>query len=202
MSSLVVRESSNATQAAQQQLVGPVLDPSRDGGVSGSSGRRVVFEATVLGWIVRRRDDDAVRQIGRAAAVVRQDRMRDGRRWRVAVGSINCTLDTVPGEHFEGRLKGRVGKRVRVLADIKRTGDLLRCPVFTYRLRDGQDMRLIESAAKRRPSVTARAEANALLAIVGVWRTRVVLVAKSIDINKRVLPSVRAGQRVHPHQSL
>src|SRR6185436_5235617 len=49
--------------ASAQHLVGPVLDPFRDVGVGRAAVGRVVFEAAILGRVVRRRDHDAVREV-------------------------------------------------------------------------------------------------------------------------------------------
>src|SRR5262244_390822 len=46
--------------ATAQQFVGTLLDPSRHIGVGRAAVDRVVLEATVLGWVVRRRDHYAV----------------------------------------------------------------------------------------------------------------------------------------------
>src|ERR1700721_98626 len=54
--------------ARSQQIVRPGLDPLRHVGVRGSAVRRVVFEAPVIGRIVRGRNDDAVGEAALAAA--------------------------------------------------------------------------------------------------------------------------------------
>ncbi len=67
--------------AGRQELVGAALDGRGDVGVGRSAVGRVVFEAPVGRRVVRRRDDDAVGQLGRvrAPAIPRQDGVRDGR---------------------------------------------------------------------------------------------------------------------------
>ncbi len=57
---LLVRESTDAPQLLRDQLIRSRLNPTRDAGIGRASGRRVVFEAAVLGRIVRRCDDDPV----------------------------------------------------------------------------------------------------------------------------------------------
>src|ERR1035441_9184256 len=56
----VVVEALHFGQAVGDELVGAVLDPPGRGCVGGASVGRVVLEAAVFGWIVRRRYDDAV----------------------------------------------------------------------------------------------------------------------------------------------
>ena len=63
------------TGSQPQQLVGSGLDPLRHIRVRGAAVGRVVFEAAVIGRIVRGRDDDTVGETGFAAAVIGQDGM-------------------------------------------------------------------------------------------------------------------------------
>ena len=58
---LRVWQPSHPDVAVAQERVGPFLDPRRHVGVGRAAVRRVVLEAAVLGRVVRRRDDDAVR---------------------------------------------------------------------------------------------------------------------------------------------
>src|SRR5262245_56471177 len=75
------RHSPYAGIAVPQQVIGPVLDPLGYVDVSRAAIGRVVLEAAVLGRVVRRRDDDAVREILLTAAVVNDNGSRnDGRR--------------------------------------------------------------------------------------------------------------------------
>ena len=121
----VERHALHAGVAAAQQLVGPVLDPPGDVGVGRAAVGRVVLEAAVLGRIVRRRDDDAVGEAGRAAAVVDEDGARDDRRRRDAVVALDDRLDAVGRQHFERRALGRRRQGVRVLAHEERAVDAL-----------------------------------------------------------------------------
>ena len=86
---------------AGEQLVGAVLNPARDVGVGRPAVRRVVLEAAVLGRVVRRRDDDAVGEDARAAAVAHEDRARDDRRRRHPAVALNDRLDAVARQHLE-----------------------------------------------------------------------------------------------------
>ena len=79
------------------------LDPRRHIAVGRAAVRRVVLEPAVLGRIVRRRDDDPIRLPGRAAAVVREDRMRDRPASACSPSSVvDEDLDVVGRQHFEG----------------------------------------------------------------------------------------------------
>ena len=99
-----------------QERIGPVLDPPCYVRVRRPAIRRIVFEPAVLGRIVRRRDDDAVRQPVLAVAVVDEDGPRNHRRGRHPVVGLDDGPDIVGGEHFERGALGRTGQRVRVLA--------------------------------------------------------------------------------------
>ncbi len=59
--------------AGLEQLIRTVLDPLCYIGIGWTAGGRVVFEASILGRIVRRRDDNAVGQVFFATAVVHED---------------------------------------------------------------------------------------------------------------------------------
>src|SRR4029077_5514246 len=88
----------NALLTGAQQLVRAVLNPVGDIGVGRSSVRWIVFE-TAIGWrVVRRGDDDAICKSLRPTPVVPKNGVRNYRRWREAVISLNICLDTVCGQ--------------------------------------------------------------------------------------------------------
>ena len=110
------REPAHAGVAGAQELVRAVLHPACHVRVGRSAVRRVVLEAAVGRRVVRRRHDDAVREVLAPATVVDEDRARDHGRRRNAVRALNDRVDAVRGEHLErGALRGR-GERVCVLA--------------------------------------------------------------------------------------
>ncbi len=112
--------------------------------------------------IVGRRHDDAVGQPVAAAAVVRQDRVgNDGGR-RVAAGGVHPDLHAVFREHLERAREGRLRQRVGVDPEEERPVDPLPLPVEADRLRDGEDVRLVERVVERRAAVPRRAECDAL----------------------------------------
>ena len=112
---------------SRSSVVGTILDPLRHVGIGRTAIGRVVLEAAVLGRVVRGRDDDAVGEMLRAAAVVNEDRARDDRRRRHAVVALDDRLDVVGRQHLERGALGRPGQRVGVLAQVERTVGALAC---------------------------------------------------------------------------
>src|SRR5215467_4718901 len=64
---------SHAAIAITQKLIGPVLDPLGYVGIRRSPMRRIVFEPAILGRIVRWGDDNSVREMLSALAVMDED---------------------------------------------------------------------------------------------------------------------------------
>src|SRR5262249_12672014 len=146
--------------------------------------RRVVFETTIFRWIVRRRNHNAVRKVLLAAAIVDKDGMRDDRRGRHAIVSLDYGLDVVGRENFQRGTLRRLRYCVRVLAQEKRTVSSLAAPIFTNRLRDGLDVSFIESATESRTAVPAGSEADLLAGIVQVRPTIIVFAFKPGHIDQ------------------
>ncbi len=102
---------------------------------------------------MRRGDDDAVGEaaaggaqaVGVDRAVGDQDREGYRRGGRVAVPRIDPHLNACGRQDLHGRLLGRAGQRVRVLADQERSVDALVAAVFDDRSRGGDDVGLVES---------------------------------------------------------
>jgi hypothetical protein len=61
----------NTSVAGTQEIVSAVLNPVGDVGIGRSSIRRVVLEAAVAGWVVRRGNDDAVSDANRPVPIMR-----------------------------------------------------------------------------------------------------------------------------------
>jgi hypothetical protein len=93
-------------QTRLEQLIGALLDAVGDVAVRRTAVGRVVLEAAVFGGVVGGRDDDPVRQLRGAPAVVGQDRVRHGRGRGVTARRIDGHLRTVGTQHLE-----RAGKR-------------------------------------------------------------------------------------------
>ena len=94
---------------------------------------------------MRRRDDDAVGASRLAPAVVRENRVGDGRGWGIFLPLREHDIHPVGRQHFQGAGQGRHGERMRVHAEKQRAIDLLLLPVQTNGLTDGKDMPFIES---------------------------------------------------------
>jgi hypothetical protein len=169
------RHARHAGVPGAQQEVGAVLDPPRDVGVGRTAVGRVVLEAAVLRRVVRRRNDNAVREVLAAAAVVHQDRVRDDRCGGDTVVALDDGVHPVGREHLERRALGRCGERVGVLAQEERTVNTAFAPKVADGLGDGQDVRLGERTVARGAAVPAGAEGDPLAGIVGIGALVVVV---------------------------
>ena len=79
-----------------------------------------------------------------AAAVPGQNGARHGRRWCIAHPALVAYVHTVGCQNFKGGNQCRLGKRVGVHTDIKRTGNAIAVAVVGNGLADGQNMVFIE----------------------------------------------------------
>ena len=82
--------------------------------------RWIVFVPTVFRRIVRRRNDDAVRQAIVPPLIVSQDRTRDDRSGRITGALVDHDIDAIGREHLDGACQRRLGERVCVNADKER----------------------------------------------------------------------------------
>ena len=145
-----------------QQLVRLVLDPAGDRRVRGPAAGRIVFDSAVVRGIVRRSHDDAVGESARPAAIVAEDRVRhDGRRSE-SVAIVDHHFHIVRGENLERGRERRFRQRVRVDSHEQRTIDAVLLSIETDRLRDGEDVLLVERGLERCSAVTRRSERDAL----------------------------------------
>ena len=119
------QHSLDALERAPQKFVGLRFDPGRYVRIGRSAVRRIVFEATVVRGIVRRRDDDAVGKAGFPSAVVTQNRVGNGGSRRVGGAFRKHHLDIVGREHFQRAGKCRLGQRVRVHSEEERPVNFL-----------------------------------------------------------------------------
>ncbi|MCU0282522.1 MAG: hypothetical protein MUD13_01275 [Candidatus Nanopelagicales bacterium] len=168
------RDPPHVAHPVSDDLVGPVLDPAGGIGVRRAAVRRVVLEAAVGRRVVRGRHDDAVGQAVRAAAVVGQDRVAQGRGRGVAVAAVDEHGHVVGGEHLEGGDPGRLGQAMGVLGQEQRPVGALLGAVLHDRLGRGQDVELVEGRAQARAAVAGGAERDALVDVLGVRLERVV----------------------------
>ncbi len=158
--------------------------------------RWVVFDAAVLGRVVARRDDDAVRQTLGASGVVLQDRMGDSGSRRVATRRVDEDLHAIADQHLQhGPERGRA-QRVRVASHVERAGDPLRRAVLRDGLRDRQDVRLVEARPQRAPAMSARPERDAMRALCGVGCVGVVRADQRRDVDEDRVRRGLSGERV------
>ena len=189
------RDALHPCVAGAQQLVRAVLNPAGDVRIGRAAIGRVVLEAAVLGWIVRRRNHDAVGKMLFASAVVNQNGVRNGWRGRVAVVRLNDSFNAVGREHFQGGTLRRTGNRMRVLAHIKGTIDTLLLAVLANCLRDGKDVRFGEAAILGRAAMATGAEGDHLRGIANVGLALVVFALQTRDIDQHVLGRRLTRQR-------
>ncbi len=110
-------------QVIFQQRVGGALDPGRHVGIGGTAIRGIVFEAAVLGRIVRGRDDDPIGEPAVTVPIIRQDGMRNHRSRRVSVARVEHHIDVVRDQHLQRADQRGLGQGVRVDPDEQRAGD-------------------------------------------------------------------------------
>ena len=147
--SLLERNPLHALKAGLEKLVGLRLDPVGDGGFRRAAVGRVVFEAAVMGRIVRRRDDDAVGESGLAPAVVGENRVGNDRGRGVFVAFRDHDLHPVGRQHLKRAGQRRHRERMRVHAEKQRAVDLVLLAVQANRLSDGEDVPFVEGLFER-----------------------------------------------------
>ncbi len=153
----------NGAESFRQDLVGTVLNGLCGAGVGGSAVGRIVFEAAIVGRIVRGRDHDAVGQSGGAPAIVAEHRVRQRRGRRVSQCLVHHHRDIVGRQHLERAGEGRLGESVSILGQEQGTIGAVGRAVFTNGLGDRQYVAFVERAVEGGAAVSAGAEAHALL---------------------------------------
>ncbi len=113
----LIRDAFYSSQTVFEKAVRGALDGPRNVGVRRAAIGRVIFEAAILGRVVRRRDHDAVGKTIGAALVGGEDRMRDHRRRRIAVMRVDHHLDAVGRKYFERARLRRLRQGMGVDAD-------------------------------------------------------------------------------------
>src|SRR6266496_1740670 len=193
------RDATNIFHAAGDQLICLILNPFGGSGIGRAATRRVVLEAAVFWWIVRRCHHDTVRQSAGSSGVVGEDRVRDYRRRREAVAIVDHHIYFVGSEHLERGGERRLGESVRVDADEKRTIYTLLPAMNADRLSDGEDVLLIERAFQRCSAVPRRTERDTLRDRRGIRLERVVVRHESWDVGEYRFGRGLAGQRTDFH---
>src|SRR5262245_12335382 len=156
------RYSSHTAQTVGNERVGLPFYPIGDVSVCRSTLGRIVFEAAesrrVMGW----RDDDAVREAAFAIAIVGENRVRDDRGRSVTIVSIDHHVDTIRSQHLQSADESGLRKGVRVYADVERPVNALLLAIETNRLRDCENMCLVERVIERGAAMPRSSKHDAL----------------------------------------
>ena len=145
-----------------EKAVGAVFDPLGGGGVGGAAVGWVVLEAAVLGWVVGRGNDDAVREVGGAVAIVGEDGVREGGGGGVAEVLVDHDLHFVGGEDFKGGREGGRGEGVSVLREKEWAGGALVGAELADGLGNGGDVIFVEAGGEGGAAMAGGAEGDAL----------------------------------------
>ena len=155
-------------------LVGGFFYPGGNVGFRRAAVGRIVFEAAVTGRIVRRGDDDAVRQAVFPPGIPAQDGMGNGRSGRIGAVLGDADMDAVGHQHLKGRAKGRLRKRMGIPAEKQGAINAFGRAIIADRLRDGVDVLLIEGVEQRGAAMPRSTEGDTLPRYFGVGKFRVV----------------------------
>ena len=139
----------HALQTVFEKRIGLCFDPVSDASTRRAAVGRIVFDATILRRVVRRRDDDAIRKPGNAATVEGKNRMRNYRGGGVFILCCDHDLHAICRQHFDCTGIRRSGQRMRVDAEEQWTINALRVAVQAYRLDDRQYVPLVEAILQR-----------------------------------------------------
>ena len=181
---LGIGDALDSIESRFEQAIGFILNPAGDVAVGWPAIGRVVFEAAIVGRIVRGRNDDAVGECVRAATVVDEDGVGD--RWRrrvLAVGGYHDS-DAVGGEYFQRAGKGGRGERMRVESHKQGAVDSLFLAVAANRLADRQHVILIEAVVQRRSAMPGGSKRDALRRLGGIGFAGVIRRHQSWHIDK------------------
>src|SRR5262249_39802145 len=135
-SSAFKRYSQHSAQVVGNEGVGLPFYPFGDVSVRRSALGRIVFEAAESRRVMRRCDDDAVREAAFATAIVAENRVRDYRGRSVTIVSIDHYVDAIGYQHLQSAGKSGLRKSVRIEADIERPVNALLLTIKANRLRD------------------------------------------------------------------
>ena len=160
----------DAGQAGFKEFIGLVLNPAGGNRVRRAAVGGVIFEAAILGRVVRGGDDNAVGKAAFPAAVVGEDRMGNDRSGRVIIAVGNPDLDVISGKDLEGSGAGGDREGVGVNAEEERAVGSLAFAIEADGLRDGHDMSFIEIAVEGGAAMAGGAKGDALRGHRGIGR--------------------------------
>ena len=104
----------HALQAILQKLIRPGFDPTGHANVGGPAVGWVVLESSVVGRVVRGRNDNAIRQAGSTLTVISQYRVRDRRGGRVFIILGQHDVNAICRQDFQRAGASGHGQGVRV----------------------------------------------------------------------------------------
>ncbi|MNI26741.1 hypothetical protein D3C73_804520 [compost metagenome] len=159
----------------------------------------VVLVATALRRVVRRRDDDAIRQPRSAATVVAKNGVGHRRGRGVLVSLCDHHRDAVGGQHLEGTRASRCRQRVGIDTDEQRTIDALGFAIQADRLADRQNVPFVETQIERAAPVSGRAERHTLGRDAGIGLAGVIGRDQSRDIDQQLCRCRFARKRTECH---
>ena len=190
-----VRSALYIAVAGSHQFIGTILDPGGNVGVGGTAIRRIVFETAICRRIVGRGNDDAIGEVLFPSTVVNQNCARDYWSRGNTVLLLNNGFHSVGCKHLECGALRRCRQSVRVFAHIQRSANPFSAAIFADRLRDGQDVGLIEGTFQRGPAMAAGAECDQLSWVADIGLALVVLRFQLRYINQHLLSRRFAGKR-------
>src|SRR5262245_7474851 len=161
-SSAFKRYSQHSAQVVGNEGVGLAFYPFGDVSVCRSAMRRIIFEAAESRRVMRRCDDDAVREAALATAIVGENRVRDYRGRSVTVVSIDHHVDAIGYQYLQSAGKSGLRKSVRIEANVERPVNALLLAIKTNRLRDCENVRLVERVIERGTAMAGSAKHDAL----------------------------------------
>ena len=106
-------------------VVGAVFDPFGGGGVGGAAVGWVVLEAAVLGWIVRRGDNDAVGHVALASVIVGEDGV--GERGGGGVGEVGVDMVSMLLAASTSRAVAKAGSERAWVSWARKRGPVMSC---------------------------------------------------------------------------
>ncbi len=196
---LVERNALHPFQRPREKVIRPLLDPGRHLLVRRAAAGRVVLEPAAFRRVMRRRDDDAVREARGAAAVPGQDGVRHGGRRRVFVVARKHDLDAIGGQHLQrAGLRGH-GERVRVDTEEQRAVDAPALAVMANGLGDRENVRFVEALVERGPAMSGRAECHCLPGYGGIGRFGVVRGDEPRHVDQQFRRHRLPGERIRRH---
>ena len=159
----VIGDALDALQAVFEIAVGGALDAGGDVGIGRTAIGRIIFEAAILGRIVRRRDHDAVGEAiargpcCRSGSHARSPASACSRRAASIITSTPLAANTSSALATAGSASAWVSMPTN--SGPERSGAL---PVIAQRLADRQDMHLVERIVERGAAMPRGAERHPL----------------------------------------